>query len=90
MIWYKLQSNSKKTISLIEARLNEGFTLDDFKKVILNKKGSWQGTNYEVYLRPSTLFSGSKFEEYLNEKRAKKEEKNKGIYDIYKPFFEED
>ena len=51
----------------IEARFKEGFTVEDFKKVIDKKTRDWLGTKYEKYLRPETLF-GTKFEGYLNEK----------------------
>ena len=57
---------TKKTQSLINARIKEGFTLDDFKKVIDTKCSQWLGTEMEKYLRPETLF-GTKFEGYLNE-----------------------
>lgn len=60
--------SSKKTQTLIHARLAEGFTLDDFKKVIDNKCCDWIATEWEKYLRPETLF-GTKFEGYLNTKR---------------------
>lgn len=60
-----------KTQSLIRARTNDGYTLDDFKKVILNKCKEWKGTDYEKYLRPETLF-GNKFESYLNQNIIKK------------------
>ncbi|KAA0944176.1 replication protein [Sporosarcina sp. ANT_H38] len=62
------RANGKKTQSLIKARMNEGFHLDDFKKVIDNKSSQWLGvTKWESFLRPETLF-GNKFEGYLNEK----------------------
>lgn len=57
---------TKATQRLIDARLNEGFTIDDFKKVINIKSSQWLGTEMEKYLRPQTLF-GTKFESYLNE-----------------------
>lgn len=63
----KYRATSKKTKEKIDARLNEGYTLEDFKTVIDNKVSSWSGTEYELYLRPETLF-GPKFEGYLNEK----------------------
>jgi phage replication O-like protein O len=70
----KAGKNFKHTIrknqELITARLNEGFTVDDFKKVIDNKVAGWKGTEQEIYLRPLTLF-GTKFESYLNEKPKK-------------------
>lgn len=59
--------NIKKTQSLINARLNENFTLDDFKRVIDNKVSEWKNTEMAKYLRPETLF-GTKFESYLNQK----------------------
>lgn len=55
-----------KTLSLIGARLKDGFTEDDFTLVINNKCAEWIGTDYAKYLRPETLF-GTKFESYLNQ-----------------------
>ncbi|UXR86198.1 conserved phage C-terminal domain-containing protein [Staphylococcus felis] len=57
---------TKKNQTVIRARTDEGFTLDDFKKVIDNKVAEWKGTEMEKYLRPETLF-GTKFEGYLNQ-----------------------
>jgi predicted phage replisome organizer/uncharacterized phage protein (TIGR02220 family) len=59
------RATSKATKSHINARLSEGYTLDDFISVIDKKCAEWKGTNMEKYLRPETLF-GSKFEGYLN------------------------
>ncbi|MGJ0122148.1 alpha/beta hydrolase [Staphylococcus sp. HMSC078E07] len=61
---YKHTTN--KTQTVIKARWNEGFTEDDFKKVIDNKVAEWKGTDMEKFLRPETLF-GTKFEGYLNQ-----------------------
>ena len=74
----KYRAETKKTQSLIEARLNEGFVLDDFIQVIDKKHRAWTGTEFAQYLRPSTLF-GEKFESYLNapelpEKQPKKQD----------------
>lgn len=63
--------NIKKTQSLISARFNESFTLNDFKRVIDNKVSEWKDTEMEKYLRPETLF-GTKFESYLNQKEKEK------------------
>lgn len=60
---------SKKTQSLIKARLSEGFTIDDFKMVHLIKMADWKNTSYEKYMRPITLY-GNKFEGYLNQKMS--------------------
>lgn len=60
---YRYQTQT--TQKLIKARLNEGFTVDDFKTVIDKKAKEWKGTEMEQFLRPETLF-GTKFESYLN------------------------
>ena len=61
------RASTKKTKDLIKARINEGFTLDDFKVVIEKKTREWINDNkFKVYLRPETLF-GTKFEGYLNQ-----------------------
>lgn len=68
---------TKKTQTLIKARINEGFIEEDFKKVIDNKCEEWLGTEWEKFLRPETLF-GTKFESYLNTKVQKKGESYNG------------
>lgn len=60
------KSTSKKTQSLVRARLNEGYTVDDFERVIDIKCDEWLNTSMSKYLRPETLFS-NKFEGYLNQ-----------------------
>ena len=61
---------TKNTQSFINARVKEGYTIEDFKKVIDNKSKEWLNTDFEKYLRPATLF-GTKFENYLNEANKK-------------------
>jgi len=59
--------SAKATMRLIEARLNEGYTIEDFKTVIEVKSEQWKGdAKMDGYLRPQTLFS-NKFESYLQE-----------------------
>lgn len=55
-------------ISVITARLKEGYTEEDCQKVIDLKVSQWLNTENEKYLRPETLFKGSKFDGYLNER----------------------
>ncbi|WP_145411805.1 conserved phage C-terminal domain-containing protein [Staphylococcus haemolyticus] len=62
----QFKHNTGKSKRCIEARWNEDFRLDDFKKVIDIKTSEWLGTSQEKYLRPETLF-GTKFEGYLNQ-----------------------
>lgn len=59
---------SKATQKHINARLKEGYSVDDFKKVIDVKCSQWlNDCKMTGYLRPETLF-GTKFEGYLQEK----------------------
>lgn len=58
---------NKSINGLINARLSEGFTVDDFKTVVDNKVAEWTGTEWAKFLRPKTLFAPSHFEEYLNQ-----------------------
>lgn len=67
----KFRSNISKTQRLIQARIKEKFTVEDFKKVIDKKVRQWEkDEKMAQYLRPETLF-GSKFESYLNESEGK-------------------
>lgn len=59
------RASSKATQQHINARFAEGYKVEDFKTVIDKKCAEWLGSDFEQYLRPSTLF-GSKFENYLN------------------------
>lgn len=53
---------------LVQARYNEGRTLEQFKLVIDRKCADWETDEKMIkYLRPSTLFSRTNFENYLNE-----------------------
>ena len=53
---------------LISARWNEGFRVEEFKKVIDNQTIKWlNDPKMCEFLRPETIFS-NKFESYLNAK----------------------
>ena len=60
---YKWQTDS--TQKLINARISDGYTPDELKRVIASQWEEWEGGKYEMYMRPSTLFQASKFEGYL-------------------------
>lgn len=61
------KATSKATQKHINARFVEGYTEDDFKKVIDNKVAEWlHDPKMQTYLRPDTLF-GTKFDSYLNQ-----------------------
>ena len=76
----KTQSNFKpkteETRKSIRARLKEGYTVDDFKRVIDSKSSDWSDSErMREYLRPSTLFRPANFEAYLNEANRPKVKK---------------
>lgn len=59
------KSTRKSTVAHINARLSEGFTIDDFRHVICFMNEQWgSDPKMSAYLRPETLF-GTKFEGYL-------------------------
>jgi len=64
-------SATAKPAGHIRARLQEGATVEDCKRVIDLKHREWKGTKMEQYLRPQTLFNGEKFEAYRNQKEVK-------------------
>lgn len=67
---FKYRQSTPKTKQLINARLNEKFTVEDFKTVIDKKTKEWiDDPKFSAYLRPETLF-GTKFESYLNQKEG--------------------
>ncbi len=64
----KYKPSTESTKRLINGRFREGFTVEDFKKVIDNKSKEWLGhPKMDRFLRPETLFAPSHFEGYLNE-----------------------
>ena len=85
----KTQSNFKakteETRKSIRARLKEGYTVDDFKRVIDSKSSDWADSErMREYLRPSTLFRPANFEAYLNEaNRPKVKKKTEFVFNEY-------
>jgi uncharacterized phage protein (TIGR02220 family) len=71
----KYRHTSNATKELIRIRWSEGNSVDDFKTVIDKKCAEWIGTEFEKFLRPSTLFS-TKFEGYLNQNIIKSKSKS--------------
>jgi len=74
---FRLNTSSNR--KLIRGRFNEGYNLDDFKRVIDILTEDWIGTSMDDYLRPETLFNATKFQGYVNRKRSTKSEINKMI-----------
>ncbi|WP_067097888.1 conserved phage C-terminal domain-containing protein [Marinomonas atlantica] len=58
---------TKNNLGFINARIKEGFTLDDFRGVIDRKVAVWlHDPKMNQYLRPKTLFSSDNFDSYVN------------------------
>lgn len=78
------KENSKDTERLVSGRLRDGFTVNDFKKVIDVKTRQWSGTDMDQYLRPATLFTPAHFEAYLNERPTVKVQPTtrKGAFEV--------
>lgn len=63
----RYRPSTPKTREHIRARWNDGYRLDDFRRVIDVKVADWLGDEkMDQYLCPDTLF-GVKFEKYLNQ-----------------------
>jgi uncharacterized phage protein (TIGR02220 family) len=59
---------TKPTQQAINARLADGYSIDDFKMVIDCKAAQWKDdAEMGKYLRPETLFTPAHFESYLQE-----------------------
>ena len=71
----RFTAGSQATQKHINARLKEGYTLEDFKQVINTKTSEWQGTEFAKFLRPVTLF-GTKFENYINQQPLRSRKNN--------------
>ncbi|PIC59219.1 hypothetical protein CSV80_01445 [Sporosarcina sp. P12(2017)] len=67
----QFKAASAATKKFINARVKEGYTQQDFVQVIDLKVSQWNNNpEYRAYLRPSTLFNPTNFENYLNEQPA--------------------
>src|SRR5699024_106020 len=63
----KYKHTAKVNQRVIKARMNEVYTIEDFKTVIDKKSDEWNDdVKMKEFLRPETLFS-TKFDRYLNE-----------------------
>lgn len=73
------RANTRATQRMVNARLTEGYQLQEFFAVIDAKTKQWiNDKKMNVYLRPSTLFTPTNFENYLNESGYKQKQKPAG------------
>lgn len=67
----RYKPETKNTQKLIRARIKDGYTVDDLKKIIDAKSAEWiNDEKMRGYLAPDTLFNESKAEKYLNQANA--------------------
>jgi len=71
------KKTNQTTVKFIGGRVNDGYKLEDFIRVIDVMNEKWKGTDYEQYLRPSTLFRPDNFEKYINFANKAKQEPQK-------------
>lgn len=61
-------SKTKRNTVTVFGRIEEGYSFNDFKKVIDSKVSQWgEDDDMRAYLRPSIIFSETRFPLYLNE-----------------------
>lgn len=63
----KYKSTTNSTKESLNARLKD-YSVDEIKSTVRKMCKKWKGTEYEEYLRPSTLFTPTNFEKYYNMK----------------------
>ena len=61
----KFRANTGNTAKMVLARYKEGYTIEDFKKVIDSRFKAWNGTDMMQHFCPQTLFRPNNFEKYL-------------------------
>jgi len=78
------------SLNYISGRLNDGYTVEDCKKVIDMKTSQWlNDPENNQWLRPKTLFRPSNFEGYLNEKIPTEIKEEDKMHPRLKKFLEE-
>lgn len=79
--------STEATQKFINGRETDGYTLEDFKKVIDVKCKQWLADpKMQAYLRPDTLFRPGNFESYLNECVNITYDENSNFYKLTKYF----
>lgn len=83
----RFSHKTKETAKHISARLKDGYTVEDFKRVIDNRVMKWsRDKKMKEYIRPDTLFTPTNFEKYLNDSLDNLPDRPP----VYKPSMSED
>jgi len=64
----------------LDARLNDGLTVEEAFEIIEMKAEDWKGTDSEMYLRPETLFNETKCEQYRGQLPVWQRRKSESAY----------
>jgi len=64
------------------ARLSEGVDVELIKDMLQYKYNVWKNTEWQMYLRPSTLFNKTKFYNYLEELEQRGNRVNNSTYQM--------
>jgi uncharacterized phage protein (TIGR02220 family) len=75
----KFRANTGNTAKMVIARYKEGYTIDDFKKVIDSRFKAWNGTEMMQHFCPQTLFRPNNFEKYLQNAKFARPQASGGI-----------
>lgn len=75
----KFRANTGNTAKMVIARYKEGYTIDDFKKVIDSRFKAWNGTEMMQHYCPQTLFRPNNFEKYLQNAKFARPQASGGI-----------
>ena len=75
--YYPAKYPSPATTSILQRKADYDCIIEDFFSVIDRKVKQWKGTDFEIYLRPSTLFNRTKFGNYIGEHGKQTTEKTR-------------
>lgn len=75
----KFRANTGNTAKMVLARYKEGYTIEDFKKVIDSRFKAWNGTDMMQHFCPQTLFRPNNFEKYLQNAKFARPQASSGI-----------
>ena len=75
----KFRANTGNTAKMVIARYKEGYTIEDFKRVIDSRFKAWNGTEMMQHFCPQTLFRPNNFEKYLQNAKFARPQASGGI-----------
>ena len=61
------RTDNRKNLGKVKARVNDGSSIEEVCEIVKFICKKRMGTDYEMYLRPSTIFNRTKFENYKEE-----------------------